>query len=85
MSRPRLLILDEPSMGLAPVIVQQVFSVLKQLQQTGLTLLVSEQNANITLAHADFGYVIESGSVALSGNAADLRGSDHVREAYLGI
>ncbi len=85
MSRPRLLILDEPSMGLAPVVVQQVFSVLKQLQRDGLTLLVSEQNASVTLAYADHGYVIESGSIALSGSAAELRGSDHVREAYLGI
>jgi branched-chain amino acid transport system ATP-binding protein len=85
MSRPRLLILDEPSMGLAPVVVQQVFSVLKQLQRDGLTLLVSEQNANVTLAYADHGYVIESGSIALSGSADQLRGSDHVREAYLGI
>jgi len=85
MSRPRLLILDEPSMGLAPVVMQQVFSVLKQLQRDGLTLLVSEQNASITLTYADHGYVIESGSIALSGSAAELRGSDHVREAYLGI
>ncbi len=85
MSRPRLLALDEPSMGLAPVIVEQVFAALKQLQRDGLTILVSEQNASITLAHADVGHVMESGAIALSGPAAMLRDDDRVREAYLGL
>jgi len=85
MSEPRLLLLDEPSMGLAPVIVQNVFAVLKKLQQGGLTILVSEQNASVALASADRGYVMESGAIALSGSAAELRGDDRVREAYLGI
>ena len=85
MSEPRLLLLDEPSMGLAPVIVEQVFAVLDELRGQGLTLLVSEQNASISLAHADVGYVIESGEIALSGSAAELRDNERVREAYLGI
>jgi branched-chain amino acid transport system ATP-binding protein len=85
MSGPRLLLLDEPSMGLAPVVVEQVFTALKKLQREGLTLLVSEQNAGITLAHADFGYVMEGGSMVLSGVAAALAVDDKVREAYLGI
>ncbi|CAN5715957.1 ABC transporter ATP-binding protein [soil metagenome] len=85
MSGPRLLALDEPSMGLAPVIVEQVFAALKTLQQSGLTILVSEQNASITLAHADFGHVMESGAIVLSGAASALRNDDRVREAYLGL
>lgn len=85
MSGPRLLALDEPSMGLAPVIVEQVFAALKQLQRGGLTILVSEQNASITLAHADIGHVMESGAITLSGAAAALRDDDRVREAYLGL
>jgi branched-chain amino acid transport system ATP-binding protein len=85
MSEPRLLLLDEPSMGLAPVIVQQVFAALRQLQQGGLTVLVSEQNASVALACADHGHVIEAGSLAMSDSAAALRGNDKVREAYLGI
>jgi branched-chain amino acid transport system ATP-binding protein len=85
MSGPRFLALDEPSMGLAPVIVEQVFSTLKKLQKGGLTILVSEQNASITLAHADVGHVMENGVITLSGPAAWLRDNDQVREAYLGL
>jgi branched-chain amino acid transport system ATP-binding protein len=85
MSEPRLLLLDEPSMGLAPLVVQQVFEVLRRLQRSGLTLLVSEQNANAALAHADRGCVIESGRIVMDDGAAALRGNDKVREAYLGI
>ena len=85
MSAPRLLLLDEPSMGLAPLVVQQLFEVLSSLGRGGLTVLVSEQNANIALAHADHGYVIESGRIVMADTAAALRGSDRVREAYLGI
>ena len=85
MSSPRFLALDEPSMGLAPVIVEQVFATLKQLQAKGLTILVSEQNASITLAHADYGHVMESGRIALSGPVQLLRDDDRVREAYLGL
>ena len=85
MSEPRLLLLDEPSMGLAPLIVQQVFEVLSRLQRGGLTVLVSEQNASVALAHADRGYVLESGRIVMADSAAALRGNDKVREAYLGI
>ena len=85
MSEPRLLLLDEPSMGLAPVIVQNVFALLGKLRDDGLTILVSEQNASVVLAHADHGYVMEGGAIALSGRAEDLRNDDRVREAYLGI
>jgi len=85
MSEPRMLLLDEPSMGLAPLVVQQVFEVLSTLGRDGLTVLVSEQNANIALAHADHGYVIESGSIVLADTATALRGNDRVREAYLGV
>jgi branched-chain amino acid transport system ATP-binding protein len=85
MSDPRLLLLDEPSMGLAPLIVQQVFEVLTRLQGAGLTVLVSEQNASVALAHADRGYVIESGRIVLADGASALRGNDKVREAYLGV
>ena len=85
MSEPRLLLLDEPSMGLAPLIVQQVFEALSRLQRNGLTVLVSEQNASVALASADHGYVIESGRIVMSDSAEALRGNDKVREAYLGI
>ncbi|MEO8858856.1 MAG: ABC transporter ATP-binding protein [Burkholderiaceae bacterium] len=85
MSGPRFLALDEPSMGLGPLIVEQVFGALKQLQAKGLTILVSEQNASITLAHADIGHVMESGEITLSGPTFELRSNDRVREAYLGI
>lgn len=85
MSRPRLLLLDEPSMGLAPLVVYQVFKVLDELRAAGLTILVSEQNAHVTLAHADVGYVIEGGRITLQDSADALRGNDQVREAYLGI
>lgn len=85
MSTPHMLLLDEPSMGLAPLIVLQVFDVLRKLQKSGLTVLVSEQNASVALAHADHGYVIESGRIVLADTAANLRGNDKVREAYLGI
>ena len=85
MSTPHMLLLDEPSMGLAPLIVLQVFDVLRKLQKSGLTVLVSEQNASVALAHADHGYVIESGRIVLAGTAANLHGNDKVREAYLGI
>lgn len=85
MSEPRLLLLDEPSMGLAPLVVQQVFQVLSQLQRDGLTLLVSEQNAHVALTHADYGYVLEAGRIVKSDVAQALRDNDEVREAYLGI
>ncbi|AFY61662.1 ABC transporter ATP-binding protein [Synechococcus sp. PCC 6312] len=84
MSRPKLLLLDEPSLGLAPVIVQEIFSILKELRQEGISLLLVEQNANLALAIADRGYVIESGELILSGNASDLAQDQRVKQAYLG-
>jgi len=85
MSEPRLLLLDEPSMGLAPLVVQQVFEVLRGLQAGGLTVLVSEQNASVALAHADRGHVIEGGRIVMEDDADALRGNDEVRKAYLGL
>jgi len=85
MSSPRLLLLDEPSMGLAPRMVEQVFEALDGLRRHGLTVLVAEQNAAVALAHADRGAVLESGRIALDDSASRLRDDDAVREAYLGI
>jgi branched-chain amino acid transport system ATP-binding protein len=85
MAGPRLLLLDEPSMGLAPLIVTQIFDTLKKLNGMGLTLLVCEQNTAVTLRKADRGYVLEGGRIALSGSSESLSGNDRVREAYLGI
>lgn len=84
MSRPQLLLLDEPSLGLAPAIVREIFGIMQNLRATGVTILLVEQNANLALQGADRGYVLEAGRVILSGNAADLLNSDRVRQAYLG-
>jgi branched-chain amino acid transport system ATP-binding protein len=85
MARPRLLLLDEPSMGLAPMLVEQILDVIQALQHGGLTVLLVEQNARAALAIADRGYVLETGKVAASGSAAELLADDRVQEAYLGI
>ena len=85
MSRPRLLLLDEPSMGLAPRLVEQVFTVIKHLAAEGVTILVVEQNAFAALTAAHRGYVIETGRIALTGTGADLIAEPRVREAYLGL
>ncbi|MGF7059443.1 ABC transporter ATP-binding protein [Brassicibacter mesophilus] len=84
MSNPKLLMLDEPSMGLAPIVVEEIFESIKDLNKKGLTVLLVEQNANIALQVADIGYVIETGNIAFSGNARDLLNDDRVRKAYLG-
>ena len=84
MSHPQLLMLDEPSMGLAPILVDQIFDIIKQLHQAGTTILLVEQNARKALAVADRAYVLETGSVTLSGTGAELGSSDAVRKAYLG-
>ena len=85
MARPRLLLLDEPSMGLAPKLVDHVLAVIRSLKDEGLTILLVEQNAGAALAIADRAYVLETGKVALSGKADDVRSDQRVREAYLGI
>ena len=84
MLRPRLLLLDEPSMGLAPVIVEEILSIIRAISETGVPVILVEQNAEIALDLADYAYVLETGSVALEGPAAELRGDEHVRRAYLG-
>ena len=83
--RPRLLLLDEPSLGLAPVLVAELFRIVRDLNETeGLTVLVVEQNAHLALQAADAGYVLEAGRVALSGTTNELRSDDSVRRSYLG-
>jgi branched-chain amino acid transport system ATP-binding protein len=84
MSRPRLLLLDEPSLGLAPIIVREIFSIIDDLRATGATILLVEQNANLALQHADRGYVLETGQITTSGRGAELLQDDRVRRAYLG-
>ena len=84
MSRPRLLLLDEPSMGLAPLMVQKVFETVLTIASEGVTILLIEQNAKLALEVSDRGYVMESGEVTLSGNAKDLLSDPKVRAAYLG-
>ena len=84
MSHPKLLMLDEPSMGLAPILVSQVFEMIKHLNETGTTILLVEQNAEKALAIADRAYVMETGSITLSGTGAELAASEQVQKAYLG-
>jgi len=84
MSRPKLLMLDEPSMGLAPILVDQIFSIIKELHASGTTVLLVEQNAEKALAIADRAYVLESGRIAVSGTGAELAASDKIKKAYLG-
>ena len=84
MSRPRLLMLDEPSMGLAPLLVEQIFEIIKELHAGGTTVLLVEQNANMALAVADRGYVLETGKIVLADSAKALLENDAVRKAYLG-
>jgi len=85
MTRPRLLMFDEPSLGLAPVVVSQVFQTIRRLHADGLTILLVEQNLRKALAVADRGYVVETGSIAMAGTAGELLDSPRVRAAYLGI
>ena len=84
MSRPKLLILDEPSLGLAPLIVQEIFAIIQRIRQDGTAILLVEQNANMALAISDTGYVLESGQVLISGSAAELIRDPQVQQAYLG-
>jgi branched-chain amino acid transport system ATP-binding protein len=85
MTRPRLLMLDEPSLGLAPVVVSQVFDTIRRLHAEGLTILLVEQNLKKALEMADRGYVVETGSISIQGTAADLLADPTIRSAYLGV
>jgi branched-chain amino acid transport system ATP-binding protein len=84
MSQPKLLLMDEPSMGLAPILVEQNFEIIKQIHESGVAILVVEQNANVSLSIADRGYVLQTGRIVLSGSAASLIQNDDLRKAYLG-
>ncbi|CAN1543501.1 LivF ABC-type branched-chain amino acid transport systems, ATPase component [Burkholderiaceae bacterium] len=86
MSNPSVMLLDEPSMGLAPQIVEEVFEIIKDLnQKEGVTFLVAEQNTNMALQYADYGYIMESGRIVMDGAAAELRNNEDVKEFYLGM
>jgi branched-chain amino acid transport system ATP-binding protein len=84
MAKPRLLLLDEPSMGLAPVVVQEIANIIEEISEQGVPVILVEQNAELALQLADHAYVLETGSLALEGPAAELHENDHVRRAYLG-
>jgi branched-chain amino acid transport system ATP-binding protein len=84
MASPRLLLLDEPSMGLAPVLVEQIFATIDSINRQGTTILLVEQNAAMALSIAHRGYVLETGTIVLAGSAAELAGNTDVRRAYLG-
>jgi branched-chain amino acid transport system ATP-binding protein len=84
MSKPKLLLMDEPSMGLAPILVERSFAIIKQVHESGVAMLVVEQNANVSLSIADRGYVLSTGRLVLEGKADDLREDEGLRKAYLG-
>lgn len=84
MSHPKLLMLDEPSMGLAPILVEQIFSIIADMKKSGTTILLVEQNAQMALSVADRAYVLETGAIAISGTGRELSESDEIRKAYLG-
>jgi branched-chain amino acid transport system ATP-binding protein len=84
MAKPRLLLMDEPSMGLAPILVEEIFDIIREISQEGVTILLVEQNAQMALSVADRGYVLETGTVQLEGTAAELAENPEVRAAYLG-
>lgn len=84
MSKPKLLMLDEPSMGLAPLLVEQIFAIIHEMNKAGTTILLVEQNAQIALSIADRAYVLETGTISISGTGRELSESDEIRKAYLG-
>lgn len=84
MSRPRLIMMDEPSLGLAPLVVKDIFEIIKTINKSGITVLLNEQNANMALKTADLGYVIETGRITLTGTGEELLSNESVKEAYLG-
>ena len=85
MSNPKLMLLDEPSLGLAPLMVNEIFRIIREINQEGVTILLVEQNANMALQTARYGYVMETGNIALDGPADKLIQDDHVRRVYLGV
>lgn len=84
MSKPKMMMLDEPSMGLAPILVEQIFDIIRELHEAGTTILLVEQNASMALSVADRAYVLETGKIVMSGDANELKSNDNVRKAYLG-
>lgn len=84
MSRPKMMMLDEPSLGLAPLVVQDIFTIIKEINRQGVTILLVEQNANMALKTADLAYVLETGSITKSGTGAELLADESIKEAYLG-
>ena len=84
MSKPKVLLMDEPSMGLAPILVEQVFNIIKEINELGTTIFVVEQNANMALSIADYGYVLQTGQIVLDDSARNLLNNPLMREAYLG-
>lgn len=84
MAEPKLLLLDEPSLGLAPMLVEEIFRIIREIQASGTTVLLVEQNANKALSIADYGYVLETGTISLQGDSQQLLRDDHVRRSYLG-
>lgn len=84
MSKPDLVMMDEPSLGLAPIIVQEVFNIISEINRQGVTILLIEQNANMALRAADIGYVMETGRITMTGTGMELAANEQVREAYLG-
>jgi len=84
MSRPELLMMDEPSLGLAPLIVKDIFSIIQEINKKGVTILLIEQNANLALKIADYGYVLETGIIKMQGKGRDLLSNEDIKKAYLG-
>ena len=84
MSKPKILLMDEPSMGLSPIMVNEIFSIIQEVSDSGTTVLLVEQNAKKALAIADRGYVLETGNIVLEGKASDLLNNDSIKKAYLG-
>lgn len=85
MSRPRILMMDEPSLGLAPIVVQQIFKVVRELKDRGLTVMLVEQNIRHSLQISDYAYVLETGSIVLQGTGADVLADEHTTAAYIGM
>ena len=84
MAKPKLMMLDEPSLGLAPLVVQDIFSIIQEINRQGVTILLVEQNANMALKLADYAYVLETGTITKSGTGAELLADESIKEAYLG-